>query len=1007
MDYPALNNDLDAIGRKDEAIFRCKELIRQARDSGDYHYKLFFEGKLNAINGLFDDALLKIRKAIDLEPQNPVFLLDAGICSAKLNKFHEALAFVDQALAIDGSHLRSLMHRASLLAALGDLRGALGVYDSLAGREPENLHLVLERAIVLRRMGFHDLALDGLEHVLAGQPRNFMALLNLAIVLDDLEHHDEALEAYGRARAVEPSNPALLGRMGILCQKLGNSDEALRYFDSVLTLEPQNYTILYHKGLALAAMGNHPEAIELFEICIAADPYSKESWKSRGESLTKMGDHEKALASFEEAIRIDTSYLESLVSKVSSLNMLGNWREALEEADKVLGIDSDQPGLYLEKGFSYYYLGMPEKAIEAFDMVLRKVPGNVKARYHKGLSLEKLGRFKESQECFRHVLREVPQDMTALHHLGYSLFKEERYREALAVLDEALLVSPNNPEVLSLKGFSLFETHRFREALAHFNRVLELNEGHSPALLAKARALAACELWEEASASFERYYQRDPGNAAVLAEMGKVLARRMLYREAIACFDRSLELHPKNVEVMMQKVVTLELAGEYDDAARLIYRVLKALPSSDARRPFFEFKYEYLRRYKRKETQASTGEEKTGEELHEALVNNILNEFWKYEIEERARKSRDGEHEREFIATAADSEEPASESDPFLAVLEGQGYFLRAGSRGILVNPAGHSFSGGPFSLRDIDAVVVTSPENQTASALEMLLSALSRARGMREAKVRHEQFLAAGHKVMTLLRDKEKGFDEAQRLLQAGYSLREDLPYRKLDLFVTPEVFGAFSGIIARYRDFVQTLHILDVSPSLQYCIYDGDISMVAFPGRAGSGGQEYRPVNLLIYWRDRSVLLAKAPPEPLELPWDRILGANTLLLAEMGSLERENFDITRSFPDRFAGGRTGVMGLALYHELFSPRLIVLTRLEKGYEEKAGLLCRIVASTLQCPCITASPGMELSLIHFGPLCQRCTQYLTSPMLLERCLSPAETILGEGAFFCDSCSSPA
>jgi tetratricopeptide (TPR) repeat protein len=1014
MDYRQEILELDTIERKDEATFRCKEFIRQARDSGDYHYKFFFEGQLNIINGVYDDGLNKLRKALELEPGNTLFLVSAGICCAHMKRLHEAVAYYDQALNIDENNLKAIVHKAYLLSTIGELRRAINVYDHVLKLEPENLQALQYRGMALQKTGHVEKALEDLDKVLAGQPQNPLALMYKGFALMDLGREHESLLLLQEALRLEPHNPELLAQLGLMYLRRGIYDEALNHLDKALALDPRNATLLCSKGKALSRLGYHREAITFFDVTLRVEPDNKEAWRGKGESLTALGAREEGLSCFEEAIKLDSNHLESLISKITSLNYMGNYREALDEAERALAIDRDNLAIFIEKGLSYHGLGMHQQALDLFETILNRNPRSVKALFHKGLSLEKMNRHLEAMEAFQAVRREVPQDSTALLHLATNLSRLDRPQEALEICDESLLISPNNHEILSLKGSALLELGFQKEALLYFNKAIELNDTHPASILGKGKTLAAQGLWKDALEFYQDHLQKDPGNHLLLAELGTASAHLGDFREAVHYYDRSLELQPRNVDLMALKVIALEKIEDFEEAARVLYRVLKNLNRTDPRRAFFEFKYDYLSKFKREDTSRTIKAEEAHQEAHQRFINSILNDFWKDEIETYDEMVKLQSRQQAFLSERGRILLTREEPDPFIHFTSGTrdlpgagGTIIVTGDVGMAINP-GEGFIEhlieSPFHLADLDVLVLTRQSASTTFMVERLLNLLSKSRSFTEKRARQEHFLEIQKKIQALAREKDLPFEEIQRLLESGYRLREDLAYKKFSLIVSPGIYRLISPIAAEYRDYIGQLMILDASSHPVPLQYNAKITFTALPGAADNS--EDPGMSLIVSLPERHIVYTDSVPAAEKETIRKVCRENVLLLVSVRALYEGELDRSAGLIEGLYGKKRGLAALSWCSELFNPHLIVLNDVGSRYAGLQDRLTSMISSALKRPCMSACPGLEISLHTYGPRCSSCRKYLTLDMVRHSLAVPESATHLKKIYRCKDCSGP-
>jgi len=87
-------------GRYDEAIELYQRILDEHSDNAEALWGL----GLSLMNsGEFDEALEKICEAVDVEPQNQLYLLDAGKHYTMLGMYEEAKPFFEKVVALDAA----------------------------------------------------------------------------------------------------------------------------------------------------------------------------------------------------------------------------------------------------------------------------------------------------------------------------------------------------------------------------------------------------------------------------------------------------------------------------------------------------------------------------------------------------------------------------------------------------------------------------------------------------------------------------------------------------------------------------------------------------------------------------------------------------------------------------------------------------------------------------------------------------------------------------------------
>jgi tetratricopeptide (TPR) repeat protein len=120
---------------------RCQESVRHYKTAerlGEREHRLYVDWALaDDCLGRFDDALAKIKRAIEIEKTAHAYAL-MGMIYAKQNRRDEAMAALDEAGRIDAGYDMTYAYRGNLLVLANDFAGAAAQYRHALDLDPNN-----------------------------------------------------------------------------------------------------------------------------------------------------------------------------------------------------------------------------------------------------------------------------------------------------------------------------------------------------------------------------------------------------------------------------------------------------------------------------------------------------------------------------------------------------------------------------------------------------------------------------------------------------------------------------------------------------------------------------------------------------------------------------------------------------------------------------------------------------------------------------------------------------
>ena len=190
----------------------------------------------------------------------------------------EALAAVNQALALEPDHAPHLLERAKTYHRLGRIEDALSDLGKAQTLKPDSTHIQLACAKLYMMMDRLEEGLASIDQVLALAPEMIMVRVMRSVSLAKAGRYASALEDISRTLEQTPDFPPALTLRGTLylIQE--------RYADALADLEvvaARDSTLIKDwpnmRGELLARLGKYDEAMEIYRQVLAKEP---ESWNA-------------------------------------------------------------------------------------------------------------------------------------------------------------------------------------------------------------------------------------------------------------------------------------------------------------------------------------------------------------------------------------------------------------------------------------------------------------------------------------------------------------------------------------------------------------------------------------------------------------------------------------------------------------------------------------------------------------------------------------------------------
>jgi len=270
-----------------------------------------------------DDAALRYRRILELDPSQPQACHLLGLVEHQRGDQERAAALITRAVAAGPSN--------------ADFRADLGVVLRAMRRFPEARQSLVEA--------------DRL------RPHNPRILSLLATSCLDMGEPAEAVACYRQAIAAAPNDASLHSNLGNVLNLLGDTEAALASFRRALELDPASAVTRSNFGHTLAGTGALDEAIAQYHEALRLDPDALAARINLGLAFAHQGRLEEADNAFRTALAANPKAVDAIAGYASVLERRGNLSEALRQYDLILKQRPDDVMAMARKLFLQNYLG--------------------------------------------------------------------------------------------------------------------------------------------------------------------------------------------------------------------------------------------------------------------------------------------------------------------------------------------------------------------------------------------------------------------------------------------------------------------------------------------------------------------------------------------------------------------------------------------------------------------------------------------------------------------------
>jgi tetratricopeptide (TPR) repeat protein len=225
-------------------------------------------------NKKFEYAYRIFQNLYESDTLNGFFARNLGFCSIKLLDSKNSVKWLEKAIKLDSTDIKSYEYLSTVYASLKDYEYAIAVVEKAIKIEPENENLYIRLGELSLFQNHNYQAIPPFEKAFKLNPENEYVLKNLGQCHFNIDEYSEA-KRYLKLAELIVNDFQVFQYLGDIYAKMGPVDSSIIYYNKALELVKPDYTSLFllneKKGRSYYALNDFQKSIEAFNLAIDLD----------------------------------------------------------------------------------------------------------------------------------------------------------------------------------------------------------------------------------------------------------------------------------------------------------------------------------------------------------------------------------------------------------------------------------------------------------------------------------------------------------------------------------------------------------------------------------------------------------------------------------------------------------------------------------------------------------------------------------------------------------------
>ena len=314
---------------------------------------LYFAALIHKQQGDFDEAINKMDRAIEIDPDYVPVHLHRGTWLLEQNRLEESLKSFHAASRL-GAGSPAAVGLAQVYLRQGNPEGVVDVLEGYSQTipHPQIWRLLASaysqlgqdrEAEVARALGSEAMPLQWLDPI-RQRPNRYVYGFGRRIVhaqsLLRSNRFEEALLELESLQKIDRNNEALLSNLAAAYEKTGNPEKAKEVLEYGIEQFPEQFRFFTHLGDLMYRAGHNEDALALLNKSIAMSERNPTAYERQGLVFMKLERFDEAIDAFESAVEYGHDKVAEIRRRVGTIHgMREQWTEAIDQFSQAVQLD--------------------------------------------------------------------------------------------------------------------------------------------------------------------------------------------------------------------------------------------------------------------------------------------------------------------------------------------------------------------------------------------------------------------------------------------------------------------------------------------------------------------------------------------------------------------------------------------------------------------------------------------------------------------------------------------